>query len=134
MRERQLLRLAVALVMMCGCAAAYVVSYHVDPVKASWSGHTDTIPPNNYVAQTVTCNFDSLSYVELFCGAIADSGTYNLDVRDGETGDRVAYKYDVRQNRDHGWVRFDTLAIVGPFTKGKTYEVRFTRSGSDSGV
>jgi len=73
-RERQILRPAVALVTMCGYAAALVVGYHVEPVKASWSGHTDTIPPNNYVAQTVTCNFDSLSYVELFAGAKGNGG------------------------------------------------------------
>lgn len=124
-------KVLVLVTLMLSSSHGYVSAYHVEPVKALLSGWS---PLYENVTQTVTCNFDSLSYVELFCGAIADSGTYNLDVRDGETGDRVAYKYDVRQNRDHGWVRFDTLAIVGPFTKGKTYEVRFTRSGSDSGV
>jgi len=122
----------VALLLFMGAAFPYVVGYHVEPVKAQWSGWAPSEFPNNYVSQTVTCNFDSLSYVELFAGGIGNGGHYNLDVRDGSTGDRVAYKYDVTQRQGHSWIRFDTLAIVGAFTKGKTYQFKFTRSGSDS--
>jgi len=41
-------------------SSALVQGYSVEPVKASWSGSTDTVPPYNYVAQTVTCNWDEL--------------------------------------------------------------------------
>jgi hypothetical protein len=49
-------------------SSALVQGYSVEPVKASYSGHTDTVPPYNYVSQTVTANFDSVCYCELFVG------------------------------------------------------------------
>jgi hypothetical protein len=82
-RERQMLRSAVAVVVMCACASAYVVGYHVEPVKALWSGLTRTIWGQDYVSQTVTCNFDSLSYVELFAGAKGAGGAYTATVYEG---------------------------------------------------
>ncbi|MCX6843467.1 MAG: hypothetical protein NTX53_14435 [candidate division WOR-3 bacterium] len=129
MIERQMLKLAVAMAMMCGLASASVVGYHVEPVKASWSGHTDTIPPNNYVAQTVTCNFDSLSYVELFAGAKGDSGTYTATVYDGNTQLMTS---DGSQDHDCRWVRFEDWDQQVAFTKGKTLTIRFTRGGNDN--
>jgi len=54
--------------LLVSVSLALVQGYSVEPVKAIWSGSTDTIPPYNYVAQTVTCcwdELDSLCYVEL---------------------------------------------------------------------
>jgi hypothetical protein len=120
---------AVLLTATCGSALGLVCAYRVDPVKASWSGWTHS---GDTVAQTLTCNFDSPTYVELFVGGIVNGDAYNLDVRDGSTGDRVAHKHNVSQRQDHSWVRFDTLTLDAAFTKGKQYEFRFTRSGQDS--
>jgi hypothetical protein len=123
-------KLAVALAMMCGLASASVVGYHVEPVKASLSGHTDTIPPNNYVAQTVTCCWDSLERVELFAGTKGNSGYYHVAVYDG--GSLVMWS-DGEQDWDSRWVRFEDWDRRAAFTKGKEYKFRFTRAaGSDS--
>jgi hypothetical protein len=40
----------------------------VEPVKASWSGWAHRLPPYNYVAQGITCNFDEPVYAEYFTG------------------------------------------------------------------
>jgi len=68
----------VALLLFMGAAFPYVVGYHIEPVKALWSGWTPSQFPNNYVSQTVTCNFDSLSYVELFAGAKGNGGLHSV--------------------------------------------------------
>jgi len=128
-REGQMLRSAVALMMMCGCAAAYVVGCHVEPVQASWSGHTDSIGPYDGVSQTVTCNFDSLSYVELFAGAKGNGGSYHVAVYDSGT---VRMWADGTQYRNESWVRFENWNTHVAFTKGKQYVFRFSRAaGSD---
>jgi len=59
-------RVLVLVTLILSSAHGYVSAYHVEPVKALLSGWS-TLYEN--VAQTVTCNFDSLSYVELFAGA-----------------------------------------------------------------
>jgi|WetSurMetagenome_2_1015567.scaffolds.fasta_scaffold1274567_1 hypothetical protein len=129
MREKIVLKLAVALAMMCGLASASVVGYHVEPVKASWSGHTDTIPPNNYVAQSVVACWDSLDRVELFAGAKGNGGAYTATVFDGNT----QLMYSVGNGvPDHGWVKFEDWNTQVAFTKGKTLTVRFTRRSADS--
>jgi hypothetical protein len=61
----------VVLLLLAGVAFAYVVGYHVEPVKASWSGLT---PRYVTLSENITCNFDSLSYVELFAGAKGSGG------------------------------------------------------------
>ena len=121
-------------VALLGYSAATALTrpYAVEPVTTVWSGWTHR---NDTVAQTVTCCWDSLSapsYVELFAGAIANGGLYNLDVRDDVSGDPAAHKYNVHQSRDHSWVRFDTLVIDGPFVKGRRYRFEFRRQGQDS--
>jgi hypothetical protein len=76
MRSKVLVLVAV----MLSSAYCYVTGYHVEPVKAVWSGWTAF---QGYVSQTVTCNFDSLSYVELFAGAKGNGGAYTATVYDG---------------------------------------------------
>lgn len=63
----------ILLLLLTGAAFPYVVGYHVEPVKALWSGKADPNPLTGGVSQTVTCNFDELDsatggYVELFAG------------------------------------------------------------------
>jgi hypothetical protein len=70
----------VLLLLIAGVALPSLVGYHIDPVKASWSGWTHLHGPGDTVAQTVTCNFDSLSYVELFAGAKGNGGAYRAGV------------------------------------------------------
>jgi hypothetical protein len=119
----------VALLLSVGAAFPYVVGLHVEPVKAQWSGWTPSQFPNNFVSQGVTCNFDSLSYVELFAGAKGNGGAYQVQVLDDglpvmtSAGNRVP---------NHGWVKFSNWDEQVAFTKGKEYEFRFTRSGGDS--
>jgi hypothetical protein len=75
-------RTVAALLLFVGAAFPYVAGYDVEPVKALWSGWAPSQYPNNYVAQTVACNFDSLSYVELFAGSKGSGGTYTATVYD----------------------------------------------------
>jgi len=127
-RERQKLRLAVAFAMMCGLASASVVGYHVEPVKAMWSGHTGIIPPNNYVSQQVVVCWDSLDRIELFAGAKGNGGAYHATVYDGSTQLMTSTGNNVPE---HGWVKFTNWDQQVAFTKGKTVTIRFTRSGND---
>lgn len=127
--QNRMMVAAVLLTAAYGSGLGLVSVYHVDPVKAPWSGWTHR---GGTLSEIITCNFDSLACVELFAGGIVNWGTYNLDVRDSSTGDRVAHKYNVSQRQDNSWVKFDTLTIDAAFTKGRQYEFRFTRSGQDS--
>ena len=115
-------------------AQAAVRAYSVEPVKASWSGETRTVPPNNVLAQTVTCCWDSLEAVHLFCGARGDTYRYNLEVKDDTTNARVAYQLGRAPGRDHDWLVFDGIAMDSgaTFTKGKRYRFEFRRQGQDS--
>jgi hypothetical protein len=127
MRERRIPRLAAALVVVCEFASASVVGYHVEPVKALWSGLTRTIWGQDYVEQQVVACWDSLERIELFAGAKGNGGTYHVTVYDGGTplmssdGDWVP---------DQGWVRFEDWNTQVAFTKGKI--IRLTPGGSDS--
>lgn len=84
----------VALLLFIGAAFPYVVGYHVEPVKALWSGWTPSQFPNNYVSEVITCNFDELdsttgAYCELFAGAKGDTYRYRLQVLDAQTKSHV---------------------------------------------
>jgi hypothetical protein len=116
------------LLLLAGAAFPYVVGVHVDPVQALWSGEADPRPDHG-VAQTVTCNFDSLSYVELFAGAKGNGGTYTAIVYEGDAELTRSAGNGVP---DHGWVKFSNWDQQVAFTKGKTVTIRFTRGGSDS--
>jgi hypothetical protein len=65
---------AALLLLIAGVAFPYVVGYHVEPVKADWIGWTSKQGSNNKVSEVMTCNFDSLSYVELSAGAKGNGG------------------------------------------------------------
>jgi hypothetical protein len=110
-------------------ASGSVVGYHIDPVKAAWSGWTRTIPGYDTVSQEVVVCWDSLDRVELFAGAKGNGGAYAVQVLvDGDPvmtspGNGVP---------DHGWVKFDQWPDTVAFTKGKTVTIRFTSGGSDS--
>ena len=127
---------AVLLTVACGFMLGLVSVYHVDPIKASWSGWTHRA---DTVTQVLTCNFDELDsassgYVELFTGLHGDSGVYHLNVYEYPAGPLVAYRRNVAPGRDHTWLRFDRIHLEPGevFTKGKLYEFSFTRTGSDS--
>jgi hypothetical protein len=138
-RERQILRPAVALVMMCGCAAALVVGYHVEPIKAPWSGWTRTTQGQDYVSEVITINFDELDsaaggcYCELFAGSKGGGGAYYLSVLTYPGGSQIADVATANGDVDHEWVRF-YLNVTGPesIIKGKKLTFKFTRSGGDS--
>jgi len=134
--ETRVLRLAMALTIACGCAMALVVGYHVEPVKASWSGHTDTIPPNNFVSQGVVINFDELdsasgAYCELFAGSRGGGGAYHLSVLTNPGGSEIA-SANAAGDVDHKWVRFKIgIDVPDSIVKGKKLTFKFTRAGSD---
>ena len=132
MRNKVLVLVAV----MLSSVYSYVTGYHVEPVKAAWSGWTAF---QGGVSQVITCNFDefdsaSAGYVELFAGEYGQGGAYNLAVTDYVSGQPVASQTGVLPGRDHAWLRFGgiTMEPGRAFTKGKKYEFRFTRSGTDS--
>lgn len=115
-----------ALVVVVIGVCAQVPAYHVDPVNARWSawaGHEDT------VSQTVICNFDSLSYVELFVEASGHGDAYRAGVW---LNDREVMWSIGTQVRNESWVKFQNWNTQVAFTKGKTLTIRFTRGGSDS--
>ena len=126
------LRVALLLASLLAGANALVNAIHVSPIKASWSGHR--LAPNNYVSQLVTCNFDSLSYVELFAGDYGQGGAYNLRVVTYPDGAPVAEQDGGTYVRPCAWVRFDDISVTHAerVVKGKLLEFKFTRSGSDS--
>jgi hypothetical protein len=117
---------------------AFVRGYFVEPTTAAHSGWTRRAEPGNAVAEIVTCSWDSLSYpcyIELFVGYIGDSSGYDLNVYDEQTQGLVAHRRGVTPQRDHYWLRFDTLVIDGAFTKGRQYRFEFTRSqGSQDSI
>jgi hypothetical protein len=123
---------AVLLLLIAGVAFPYVVGFHVEPVKAQWSGWTHWQQPNNFVSQGVTCNFDTLCYVELFAGAKGGGGAYHLSVLTNPGGSEIA-SANAAGDVDHKWVRFN-LNVLRPdsIVKGKKLTFKFTRSGSDS--
>jgi hypothetical protein len=57
-----------------------VTGYHVEPVKAAWSGWSPSEFPNNFVSQGVTCNFDEPIYAEYFTGT-ATNGQYQVQLK-----------------------------------------------------
>ena len=104
-----------------------VQAYKVEPKTAEQSGWTRGSDAS--VSQVITCNFDSLSHVELFAGKSNAGGEYRCGV--WGDGTELMHSGGV-QGRDHNWVRFGDWSTQARFTKGKQYEFRFTRSGSDS--
>jgi hypothetical protein len=121
---------AVLLLLVSSAALGYVRAYSIDPVKAVWSGLTRTAQGQDYVSQTVTVNFDSLVYVELFAGDSGASRFYTATVF--EDGAQITQAVG-QQRDDCSWVKFENWDQHPAFTKGKRYEFKFTRtSGSDS--
>jgi hypothetical protein len=121
------MRIVAVLITLFGAGFCLVRSYSVEPRTAQLSGWTHG--EDGYVAQTVTCSFDSLSYIELFAGAKGAGGAYTATVYDGtspvmsSSGDRVP---------EHGWVKFENWNTRVAFTKGKQLTIKFTRAGNDS--
>ena len=117
-------------------ALGLVSAYHVEPVKAAWSGWT---PLYGNVSEVITCNFDELdsmtgAYVELFAGEYGNGGDYNLSIWTYPGGTQIAYKLHGKYVRPQHWVRFDSINVTYPesIVKGKQLEFRFTRTGNDS--
>jgi hypothetical protein len=117
-------------------ASALVSAYHVDPLTAVMSAKAR---PDLGVSQIITCDFDELDsasggYVELFAGFHGAGGGYHLSIYEHPDGALVAYRNNVIPEKDHAWLKFDRIRMEPgeTFTKGKQYEFRFTRSGTDS--
>ncbi|MBM3331538.1 hypothetical protein FJY68_06755 [candidate division WOR-3 bacterium] len=126
-RARQLLAL---FAVIRGSTIAQVTAYDVRPVKSSLSGWTRTVPGQDYVSQLITCNFDSLSHVELFVGELgSDGGGYHVGAYEG--GIELTGAQGV-QHQPRSWVRFENWSERAAFTRGRQYEFRFTRSEKDS--
>ncbi|MBM3315379.1 hypothetical protein FJY71_06015 [candidate division WOR-3 bacterium] len=120
-------RVLVALALGAAVAQGYVRAYSVEPKTANWSGWTQG--EDGYVSQIVTCNFDTLKYVELFAGARGAGGAYTATVLEG--GAPLMWSNGT-QSQSESWVKFENWNTSIAFTKGKQYEFRFTRGGSDS--
>jgi hypothetical protein len=121
----------IALLLVAGAAFPYVVGLHVEPVKAQWSGWA-LGDENHGVWQSLTCNFDTVVYCELFAGSRGGGGDYYLSVLTNPGGSQIA-SANAAGDVDHKWVRFN-LAVDYPesIVKGKKLTFKFTRSGGDS--
>ena len=127
MRNRALVLMSLVL----SSAYGYVTAYHVEPVKASWSGWTTL--QNNSVSEVITCNFDEPIYAEYFTGT-ATGQQYQVQLLRFDDPPVVVAEGNAYENRSHVWVRC-SLDVLRPdlVTKGKLYEVRWTlSSGPDS--
>jgi hypothetical protein len=116
---------AVLLLLIAGVASPSAIGYHIEPVKALWSGLAD---PEDGVSQQVVACWDTLERVELFAGAKGNGGEYRAGVR--LDGDEIMWSYG-NAVPDHGWVKFEDWNTQVAFTKGKTLTIRFTRGGGD---
>ena len=128
----------VPLFLWTSMAFPLVTGYHIGPVKAALSGWTGSEFPNNSVSEIVTCCWDELDsasggYVELFQGDTIGSSPYLLGIYEQPGGVKVAGNPGRPQGKPSSWLKFEVYMEPGmSFTKGKRYEFRFTRSGSDS--
>jgi hypothetical protein len=105
---------------------ADIVAYRVDPVKTEWSASTGR---GTAIWQSVTCNFDTLVSVDLFAGGRRPTGArYHVVLYDGKTeltsADGVLRRHD-------SWVRFEKWSAAAALIRGKLYELKFTRNGSE---
>ncbi len=127
--------LGLLLLASAGISLGLVQAYSVTPTRGQWSDWAPSQFPYNYVSQTLTCNFDSLAYVELFVG---DRGanpdlSYKAEVYEPGGVHPVASSDRVTAQQNWAWLKFPLRAQSGySFTKGKVYEFRFTRAGTDS--
>ena len=130
--------MAMVLLLLAGAAYPLVSAYHIEPVNAHQSGWA-LGDENHGVSQVLTCSWDELdsasgSYVEFFQGDTLTGSPYKLDIYEYPDGvTPVASNAGVRATRPQSWVKLPLAITPGKsFTKGKLYEFRFTRSGSDS--
>ncbi|UCG43753.1 MAG: hypothetical protein JSU73_03825, partial [candidate division WOR-3 bacterium] len=124
----------VLVTLLVTVSSALVQGYSVDPVKASWSGWTPWLEPNNYVSEVLTVNFDEPAVASLFCGSRGGDGAYNVNIYSYPGGVvSLAEKLNVDPPLAHHWLAC-SLEVIHPdsFIKGRQVEVRWTRSGSDS--
>ncbi|HDQ99863.1 MAG TPA: hypothetical protein ENN51_06230 [candidate division WOR-3 bacterium] len=117
---------AILLMALASVSLGLVQVYSVEPVKAAWSGWTRTILGQDTISQTITCNWDSIVYCELFVGDFSDTGAYKVDVYELPGGtNRVAYNDGENATRPHTWVKMPLTTVSGQsFTKGKQYEFK----------
>jgi hypothetical protein len=124
------LRTVIALTVLCaGTSLGLVKAYSIEPSRAAWSNWTRPLEPDNHVSEVLTCNFDTLAYVELFAGVKGNGGLYTATVYEDEV---PLMSSKGVQDSDCRWVRFENWSSQAAFTKGKQYEFRFTRGGQDS--
>jgi hypothetical protein len=124
--------------MRCKCWLAVLLSaavsygltsvFHVNPVKASWSGWT---AQDFYVSEVVTLNVDSLGppgYCELFSGQ-GGGEEFLVNVYSYPNGIVALASGQGTESRDNVWVRC-TLTVAHPesLIKGRRYEFRWSRA------
>ncbi len=124
--------------MRCKCWLAVLLSaaisfgltsvFHVDPVKASWSGWT---AQDFYVSEVITLNADELGppgYCELFSGQGSDA-QYQVNVYSYPNGIVALASGDTVDIRSHVWIRC-RLDVTYPesLVRGRRYEFRWSRA------
>jgi hypothetical protein len=123
-------RVLLGLLLPLAVSLGHVQVVKVEPVKAAWSGRVHRLPPDNYFAQGITCNFDAPVYADFFTG-IATDHEYQVEIRvPGRTPPFIVASGSRTETRDHVWVRC-TLDVDYPdsIIKGRTYEIRWTLAG-----
>ena len=79
-------RVLLGLLLPLAVTLGHVQVVKVEPVKAAWSGRVHRLAPDNYVAQSLTCNFDTPVYADFFTGTATEE-QYQVQMRmPGENG------------------------------------------------
>jgi hypothetical protein len=121
-------RVGLLLVLSVVTALGVVKAYDVE-VYRNFTARTDSVPPNNQIAQYFRMCVDSLTKVSLWVGDTTDAGLFSVEVRDSATDLVIASKSDVPAGGQWKWVDFAVTATANKPIKGRTYKAVFTRSG-----
>lgn len=112
---------------------ALVSAYHIDPVRADWSGKADPHPAYG-VSEIITVAFALPIKASLFVGAKQGDGAYDVNIYSYPDGNvALAQAVNVPVTGSYYWLNCSlTVAHPDSFIKGRKVEVRWTRSGPDS--
>jgi hypothetical protein len=130
-------RIVCILATVIAVAFCYLKTYDISPTHYSLSGWTDSIAPNNWVAETFIADFDSAAEVWWFVGDVGNPGNaYDVEIKDYETDVVVAHSYGVvARAKGHVWVPFPmTPVTLQKIVRGKEYKVVVTRPGRNVGL
>jgi hypothetical protein len=123
--------LVVGVLLTFDLAPGSFAAYNVEPLRAGWA---DWLRGSAGISQTVTCNFDSIAYCELFVGDFRPGAAVQCEAYEvaGSTKP-IARSRGATPLLPHAWLRIPLFTEQGgSFMKGRQYEFRFTAGARDS--